>query len=74
MDKLRLELALQNGMTVKQVDGKIIIEIDKSITKRDLWNGQIEMWLTEADKFETISSGYLRITKKDKLEYKAWRK
>lgn len=72
MEKLELRLALQDGMTAKIVDNQIVIEIDKSITQRDLWAGQIEMWLSEKDK-KTISSGFLRLTNKNKLQYENWR-
>ncbi|WP_323595814.1 hypothetical protein [Aliarcobacter butzleri] len=72
-DILKLELALQEGMSAKIIDNKIVIEIDKNITQRDLWIGQIEMWLSGKDSIKAISSGYLRVSNKNKLQYKNWR-
>ncbi len=67
--KLKLEIALQKGMEVKIVGDRVIIDIDTSITSRDLWTSQFELWLSEKDSADTISSGYLRVNNKDKLEY-----
>lgn len=66
---LKLEIALQKGMEVKIVNDRVIIDIDSNITAKDLWISQLEMWLTDKENMETISSGYLRINNKSKLEY-----
>jgi hypothetical protein len=68
---LELELALQDGATAFIKDGRICIEIDTSITKRDLWDTQIEMWLSKKGDKKTLSSGYLRVVK-NKLQFKKW--
>ena len=68
---LKIELALQDGMSVETKGDRVIITIDKSITKRDLWDAQIEMWLTKKDDIKTLSGGYFRIIK-DKLTFKKW--
>jgi len=71
MSKLQLELALQDGTTVEIKGDRIIITIDTEITKRDLWDTQVEMWLTKKDDIKTLSSGYLRVVK-NKLQFKKW--
>jgi len=70
--KLQLELALQAGATAEIKNGRVIITIDTEITKRDLWDTQIEMWLTKKDDIKTISSGYLRVVK-NKLKFNIWK-
>ncbi len=66
---LKLEIALQDGMSVKVVNDRIIITINTETTKRDLWQGQLEYWLTKKDDMKTLSSGYMRIVK-NKLQWK----
>jgi len=68
---LQLELALQDGATAEIKGDRVIITIDTEITKRDLWDTQIEMWLTKKDDIKTISSGYLRVVK-NKLKFNLW--
>jgi len=68
---LELELALQEGAKAEIKGDRIIITIDTEITKRDLWESQIEMWLTKKGELKTLSSGYLRIIK-NKLLFKKW--
>ena len=65
---LELELALQDGATAEVKGDRIIISIDVEKTKRDLWDTQIEMWLTAKGRVSTLSSGYLRIVN-DKLKF-----
>lgn len=69
MSKYLLEIALQSGMVAKIVDNKIIITIDSEMTKRDLWDAQIEIWLSKKDDIKTLSSGYFRLIK-NKLLFK----
>ena len=68
---LQLEIALSAGITAKIVDNRIVIEIDISTTKRDLWDAQMDIWLTKKDDIKTLSSGYLRLIK-NKLQFKKW--
>lgn len=68
---LKLELALQDGATAEIQDDRIIITIDTEKTKRDLWDTQIEMWLTIKGDIQTLSSGYMRVVK-DKLKFAKW--
>jgi len=68
---IQLELALQDGATAEIKDNRVIITIDTEVTKRDLWDTQIEMWLTRKDSIKTLSSGYLRVIK-NKLQFKKW--
>lgn len=70
---LKLEMALAEGMSAEVVGDRLVLTINTDITKRDLWKSQIEMWLTEKNKKECISSGYLRISNKNKLVFKNWR-
>lgn len=60
---LQLEIALQDGATAEIKGDRIIITINKDITKRDLWDSQFEMWLSKKEDLKTLSSGYLRIIK-----------
>jgi len=69
MEKLTLELALQDGMSAEIKGDRIIITIDKEVTKRDLWDCQIEFWLNKKDNLKTLSSGYMRVIK-NKLQFK----
>ncbi len=71
MSKLVLELALQDGARAEIKGDRIIITIDTAKTKRDLWDSQIEFWLTKKDDIKTLSSGYLRVVK-NKLHFKKW--
>ncbi|MEA3386901.1 MAG: hypothetical protein U9Q66_00460 [Patescibacteria group bacterium] len=68
---IQLELALQDGAVAEIKGDRVIITIDTEKTKRDLWDTQIEMWLTKKDNIKTLSSGYLRIVR-DKLQFKKW--
>lgn len=68
---LEIELALQDGATATVKDGRIYIEVNTEITKRDLWDTQIEMWLTKKGNNKTLSSGYLRVVR-NKLQFKKW--
>lgn len=68
---LELEIALQKGMSVEVKDDRVIITIDTEKTKRDLWTGQLEYWLTKKDTVKTLSSGYMRIIK-NKLSFAKW--
>lgn len=68
---LELELALMDGMSAEIKNNRVIITIDKSKTKRDLWDAQIEFWLTKKDDIKTLTSGYLRVVK-NKLQFKKW--
>lgn len=72
MGVLKLEIALMDGATATVKDGRIYIEIDTAVTKRDLWDMQFEMWLSKKDDIKAISSGYLRIIK-NKLQFIKWR-
>lgn len=67
-----LVIALQDGMKAEIKGNRIIIEIDTEITKRDLWDGQIEYWLTKKDDIKTLTSGYIRLVK-NKLQFKKYR-
>lgn len=67
-ETLTLELALQNGMKAEIVNDRVVITIDTKTTSRDLWDGQIELWLSNSN-LKTISSAYLRIIK-NKLNFK----
>jgi len=71
MSNLQLEIALQEGMSVKVDGDRILIEIDETKTKRDLWSFQIEMWLSNKKTLKVISSGYMRYIRK-KLSFKLW--
>lgn len=71
MEKLQLEIALQDGMVAELKGDRIIITIDTKVTKRDTWTSQLEMWLTKKDDIKTLSSGYLRVVK-NKLQFKKW--
>ncbi len=68
---LVLEIALQEGMTAELKGDRVIITIDTEITKRDLWDAQIEFWLNKKDDIKNLSSGYVRIIK-NKLIWKKW--
>lgn len=68
---LQLEIALQDGATAEVKGDRVIITINTEKTKRDLWDTQIEMWLTIKGEIETLSSGYLRVVK-DKLKFAKW--
>ena len=70
---LKMEMALMDGVKVEVVGDRVFFTIDTNVTKRDLWNNQIEIWVNSPDKVDCISSGYLRLTKKNKLEFKKWR-
>ena len=69
---LQLELALQEGATVEVKGDRVIITINIEKTKRDLWDTQIEMWLTKKGSIKALSSGYLRVIK-NKLKFDKWR-
>ena len=71
MSKYLLEIALQSGMVAKIVDDRIMITIDSEVTKRDLWDAQIEIWLSKKDDIKTLSSGFFRLIK-NKLLFKKW--
>ena len=60
---IEIELALQDGAVAKIVDGRVVITIDSSITKRDLWDTQIEVWLSKKKHNKVISGGYFRVVK-----------
>ncbi len=68
---LEIELALQDGAKAEVKGDRVIITIDVEKTKRDLWDTQIEMWLTIKGDIKTLSSGYLRVVK-DKLKFQKW--
>lgn len=72
MSKLKIEIALQDGVIAEIKGDRIIINIDTEITKRDLWDLQFEFWLTKKDDIKTLSSGFLRVVK-NKLIFKNWR-
>ena len=71
MEKLQLEIALQDGMIAELKGDRIIITIDTKVTKRDMWISQLEMWLNKKDDIKNLSSGYIRIIK-NKLQFKKW--
>lgn len=64
-----LTMALQKGAKAEIKDDRVVITIDTDITKRDLWDSQIEMWLSKKDDIKTLSSGYLRIIR-NKLQFR----
>ncbi|CAA6807815.1 MAG: Unknown protein [uncultured Sulfurovum sp.] len=68
---LQLELALLEGAKAEIKGDRVIITIDTEKTKRDIWENQIEMWLTIKGSTKTLSSGYLRVVR-DKLKFKQW--
>jgi len=72
MNKLEIQIALQDGMTAELKGDRIFITVDKTVTKRDLWDGQLEFWMNKKDEINNLSSGYLRIIK-NKLSFKNWR-
>ena len=72
-NKLKLEIAFQEGVDVEVKNDRIIFNIDLDVTKRDLWLSQFEMWLTNESDINTLSSGYLRIKNNKKLEYKKYK-
>lgn len=72
MNKLQIEIALQDGAIAEVKGDRIIITINTEITKRDLWDSQMEFWLTKKDDIKTLSSGFLRVVK-NKLVFKKWK-
>lgn len=72
MNNLQIEIALQDGAIAEVKGDRIIITINTEITKRDLWDSQMEFWLTKKDDIKTLSSGFLRVVK-NKLVFKKWK-
>jgi hypothetical protein len=62
---MKLEIGL-NGGKVEVKDDILVITYDQAETARDLWNNQLNVWLTAEDGTMTDSK-LLRVTKKNKL-------
>ena len=73
LGKLRLEIAFQDGISVEVKNDRIVFNIDLDVTKKDLWLSQFEMWLSDENNINTLSSGYLRVKTNKKLDYKKWK-
>lgn len=58
-----LEIALQDGAVAEIKGDRVIVTIDTEKTKRDLWESQMDFWLTKKDDSKTLASGYLRVIK-----------
>lgn len=56
--------------------GKLFIIFDENITKRDLWNVHLDMWLTEGNSKEEFHGSHchcykvLEVTRKNKLRFR----
>jgi len=62
-----LEIAVQDGVEIEVVNGRIRLKIDTEMTKRDLWKSQIELFFSKND--ERLETDFLRITNNNKLEF-----
>lgn len=62
-----LEIAVQDGVEIEVVGGRVKLKIDAEMTKRDLWKSQIELFFSKNE--ERLETSFLRITNNNKLKF-----